>query len=122
MKTILIAIIAIVAAILLSFVLKAEGQPSIFDAALATVSAIGPWFTLPIAAIAIYTCVYKIELRIAAAQDSRNDRKRETWRYENVIFWERLRRFDLRTLIYVVSIPMLPILGLIALFSLFEPR
>jgi hypothetical protein len=75
-----------------------------FTDALASFFSTGPRFVIAMLAMGIYCAVYSTNIRRAAAHDKRNQQGcQQLARYVYLILWERLRRFDFFTILYIVS-------------------
>ena len=84
---------------------------------------IGPWYVIPLFVIIAYSIVYGVMLHIAAVRAQTKDQGKlrpfQTRRYAYTIFWDRLSRYDIFTLIYIFSIPAAFILFLVGTFTKF---
>jgi hypothetical protein len=115
-----IQILGVVAAIALIFWVLPHGEVrhlSIIDLGVGFIYLLigmGPLYLTPLATVFVYCVAYKIELRRAAAADHRNYMRRRTRFYMSVVFWERVARLDIRTMMYLACSVLVPLLWLAA--------
>jgi len=97
-----------------------QQTPSLLDVVrffLNFLNAIGIWNEIILIAVFGYCCLYGISLRNAARNDARNYGQLQTMRYVHLIFWERLRKGDFLTVLYVACAALGPVLGAVMLLN-----
>src|ERR1700755_3064311 len=78
---------------------------------------LGPMYWVPIIAAIAYCFFYSFALRRSAIDDARNYAELKTAHWAHTIFWERLSRFDAATLVYLLCVPMGPVLFLLGVLN-----
>ena len=95
-----------------------ENVPSIFEIFIVffgLVIGMGAWKAALLIAVFSYCFMYAKALQNAAKHDPRNVKRLETYRYANIIFWERLQKVDPLAILNAICIPLGPILFIMLL-------